>query len=228
MSKKKNKQERKKARHDRRVANRAKLKKSTLKLYAPDSLVVRSTIPAVEQLRAALSMTIPTVHTELRSVKHPTWDRLLNHLGRYRFSDRRAELRCWVQGLLSPTKPQPPLLLTGPECSGKTIFHQAMGLLLPDRAIVHYPTEARFSRSHPNPAEAWQQRLQEAWLMVVENQPDRFVNLFLPRKPGNGDAYSPNHLHLTRWKGMICQMVRQQPHWPSTHAANYRIGELMP
>ena len=203
MSKKKNKQERKKARHDRRVANRAKLKnkfstkgattsRTTLKLYAPDS------IPAVEALRDALSEVVPRVHTESCFVRHPTWDRLLNHLGRYRFSDRRAELRCWVQGLLSPTKPQPPLLLTGPECSGKTIFHQAMGLLLPDRAIVHYPTEARFSRSHPNPAEAWQQRQQEAWLMVAENQPDRFVNLFLPRILGNGDAYSPNHLHLTR------------------------------
>ena len=196
MSKKKNKQERKKARHDRRVANRAKMRTATapaLKLYvAPtDNLpaVQTPTAPAVARLRTTLllqsPMIVPHVHTARAG--HPTWDRLLNHVGRYRLSDKRAELDRWVQGLLQPGQTQPALLLTGPECSGKTTFYQAMGLLLPDRAVVRFPEAAEYCRGRGGQA-AWQRCLQEAWLMVVEGRPDRYVNLFA--KPDlRGDRY---------------------------------------
>ena len=108
MSKKKNKQERKRARHARRVANRAKLKKPAPKLYvAPtDNLpaIQTPTAPVVTRLRTTLlqqsPMIVPRVHTARAG--HPTWDRLLNHISRYRLSDRRAELDRWVHGLLQP------------------------------------------------------------------------------------------------------------------------------
>ena len=65
MSKKKNQQKRKKARHDRRVANRAKLKKPALKLYvAPtDNLpaVQTPTAPAVMRLRTTLLLQSPMI-----------------------------------------------------------------------------------------------------------------------------------------------------------------------
>ena len=77
-----------------------------------------------------------------KSVTHPTWDQLLDRIG-MGFDDSamdgRLKLRCWVHDLvLRPEAPQPTLLLTGPECSGKTTFHEAMGLLLPSQAVVRY------------------------------------------------------------------------------------------
>ena len=126
MSKKKNKRERKRARHARRVANRAKLKKPAMKLYVTtDNLpAIRTpTAPTVTRLRTSLllqsSMIVPYVHTARAG--HPTWDRLLNHIGRYRLSNRRAELDRWVHGLLQPGQAQPALLLTGPSPAARRL-----------------------------------------------------------------------------------------------------------
>jgi hypothetical protein len=80
--------------------------------------------------------------TKPRPAAHPTWDRILEHVGR---SSTAADdvgsllLKEWVRDLvLRPDKPQPGLLLTGPEVSGKTTFHEAMGLLLPAGTVMSF------------------------------------------------------------------------------------------
>ena len=119
------------------------------------------------------SLVVPRmVHTELRSVSHPTWDRLLDRIGQgMRLgAGGRLQLRCWVHDLvMSPKTPQPALLLTGPECSGKHTFHKAMGLLLPDHSIIYYSQHCSGN---------WNEMLRRAWLMVIEGHPERFIGLF--------------------------------------------------
>lgn len=153
------KREKRRARHARRVSRR-----KTLKHTAPTF-----TPPA------------HMVHTEFKSVSHPTWDRILDRIG--------LELKYWVHDLvLRPKVRQPPLVLTGPECSGKRTFHEAMGLLLPDRAVMQYPDEARrFNwQAFDDRKSAWEERLRQTWLAVVQDEPDRYVSLF--RHPESRDG----------------------------------------
>jgi len=123
---------------------------------------------------------------------HPTWDNILNHIGRQILGlqnvDRRPELNLWVHGLvLQPEKKQPALLLIGPECSGKTVFHEAMGLLLPPRAVLHFPDEARQFNwpALDDRKAAWEERLRQTWLVVVQDTPTGYVNQF--RRPKRRD-----------------------------------------
>jgi len=89
-----------------------------------------------------------------KATAHPTWDELLDHVGARTYpllgepfgpaKDGRHRLREWVGGLvLHPARPQRALLLTGPEASGKTMFHDAMGLLLPTGGVVQVPGDFR-------------------------------------------------------------------------------------
>lgn len=107
-----------------------------------------------------------------RSPCHPTWDRLLDRIGQgLEYGDKgEMQLRWWIHDLvLSPKTPQPALLLTGPECSGKHTFHEAMKLLLPDRSVIYYSQHGSGN---------WTDMMQRAWLMVIEGHPERFVGLF--------------------------------------------------
>jgi len=100
-------------------------------------------------------------------------------------------LRDWVHGLVHhPTRPQRALLLTGSEVQSKTVFHDAMGLLLPDRGVLRFPEDFRFQGlaegadpSDQSDRAKWLERfrlhiegqrddndrqLKAAWLVVVE------------------------------------------------------------
>jgi hypothetical protein len=171
--------QRRKARHKKRLAKRDKLREqmskgTALVLYQPpetESTAVQTPAPAPIVCVRPPAMVIPRmVHTE--RFNHPTWDKLLNHISQPMGlqASRRHELNHWVHGLLSPTTAMPALVLAGPECGGKTTFHEAMGLLLPDRAVLHVPMKCR--------QEEWLARLREAWLMVIEGHPERYAGLF--------------------------------------------------
>jgi hypothetical protein len=144
------KQERKRARHARRVASRAIAKKGreigdilVTNLFARKSLVPYVAPPIAPP----------------RFRKHPTWDQLLNFGGN--------RIRSWVSGLLlRPSEPQQPLLLTGPQRSGKTMFHDAM--LLPKDSIL-WPWDLRDLKS-------WLV-LRGIWMMVVEGCPPYYAHI---------------------------------------------------
>jgi hypothetical protein len=169
------KKERRLARHERRVSRRALLKGAGAAVAAVTASLF---LPGMARM----------VHSEVvKTVKHPMWDRLLDHVSRqsigFRAEDRRPELTRWIRGLvLCPKEPQQALLLVGPDCSGKTTFHQAMGLLLPPRAVVQFPEEMRYPMmGSTDDADARAQRearLKEAWLLAVREHPSLFVSLY--------------------------------------------------
>ncbi len=113
-------------------------------LFTPKNSLIPYTLPRIRQ--------------------HPTWDTLLNFGG-----DR---IRSWVSGLLRPSKPQPPLLLTGPANSGKTTFHDAM--LLPKDSVL-WPWKLR-------DLESWLV-LRGIWMMVVEGCPPYYIHILGNRTP---------------------------------------------
>ena len=158
------KQERRRARHARRVSRRALLKQAGTAVAA-----------------VTASLFIPRmVHAGPSRKPHPTWDLLLDRVGAKRYptlgdppaisSTADGGLRGWVHGLvLRPDKPQRALLLTGPAASGKTTFHQAMGLLLPPNSVVQYP--GHFPDSRDAHQREWEEMLERAWLMVIDDVP---------------------------------------------------------
>jgi energy-coupling factor transporter ATP-binding protein EcfA2 len=127
------------------------------------------------------------VHNEIIvPQRHPTWDKLLDHLSRQTVGlqvvNRRLELTRWICGLaMRPEERQPALLLIGPECSGKTTFHLAMELLLPNQSVLRYPPPSWKLNN-----DEWHDMLRIAWLLVVEGHPERFVSLFRHSKCRNG------------------------------------------
>jgi len=167
------KQERKRARHARRVSRRKLLRRAGV---------------------AAISIFIPRmVHSEVvKPTMHPTWDSLLDHVGARRYptaSDSPIEwfgqtnggLRTWVHDLvLRPHEPQPTLLLTGPTASGKSMFHEAMGLLLPRGGTVHVC-------HRPDPLRNKFLAIRGAWLMVVEGPSERDIDTFVNSAPKLND-----------------------------------------
>ena len=178
------KQKKRRARHARRVSRRAVLKQTPTMTRAVKLIVPRM------------------IHSEIIIPQHhPTWDKVLNHLSRQTTGmetvDRRLELDLWVQGLvLQPSRRQPALLLIGPECSGKTMFHQAMGLLLPDRAVLRFPEETRcFNWQGCDRRSAWEKRLEETWLIVVQENPARYVGLFRRSESRGGRFFKWCLLH---------------------------------
>lgn len=77
--------------------------------------------------------------------KHPHWDKILDHIGetldaplrdnmwanRYGITTGRHYLQLWIASLLrEPFEPLPYLFLYGPENSGKSIAHEAIGKLI--------------------------------------------------------------------------------------------------
>ncbi len=129
----------------------------------------------------AAGLAVPVmVHSELTSVSHPTWDQLLDRIGQgMKLGEAgKIHLRCWVHDLvMCPDTPQPALLLTGPECSGKHTFHEAMRLLLPDHSVVCYSQRC---------SDHWAEMLQQVWLMVMQGHPERFIRVFgRPRRCNN-------------------------------------------
>jgi hypothetical protein len=120
------------------------------------------------------------VHSEvLKTANHPTWDRLLGRIGRQTVglhaSDRTPELNRWIHGMaMRPQEPQPALILTGPDCSGKTTFHRALGLLLPPgKRFVSYGSPRTIWPSDEN-LKWW-----GAWLFVIDGEnPGRYRKLF--------------------------------------------------
>ncbi len=187
------KQERRKARHQRRVSRRALLK---------------SAGAAVAALAASI-IPFGMVHQETSKLgNHPTWDHLLNHYG------RRPELDRWINGLVAqPSKPQPALLLVGSQCSGKSTFHEAMSLLLPEKAVLHYPQEypptrlryaidqkfGEFREVHVSEFELAQldETVKRAWMIVIRGQTENCVNLF-ERPTWNAGRYLKWCLTSTR------------------------------
>jgi hypothetical protein len=168
------------------MAKRKKKTKSTKQVSR--RALLKGAGAAVAAITASLF--IPRmVHSEvLKTATHPTWDRLLGHIGRQTVGlhapDRTPELNRWVHGLvMRPTEPQPALLLIGPENSGKRTFHHAMGLLLPDHSVIQYPQQMFQSQLKPAPTwalihEDWKTMLENAWLIAAEGHPGRFVKLF--------------------------------------------------
>ena len=143
-----------------------------------------------------------------KPLPHPTWDLLLDHVGANRYptlGDGPAKpgpfdtgLRDWVHGLvLRPSRPQHTLLLTGPETNGKTVFHEAMGLLLPKGGVVQMPSDFHYPEwpedDSPDLGRAeWRRRVREdkqgrierderlrgAWLVVINDIPALYVRMF--------------------------------------------------
>lgn len=90
------------------------------------------------QLRYAPNLTSDTLH-------YPTWERMLKHCGQ-NLDDSVAKhpwaikngiktgadyLKCWIASLFQfPTQPLPYLFFWGPQNSGKSIFHEALELLI--------------------------------------------------------------------------------------------------
>lgn len=87
-------------------------------------------------------MYFPSISDNLH---YPTWTKILNHVGESltealstnRWAlDNGVEtgadyLKCWIASLFQfPFEPLPFLFLFGPEASGKTIFHEALSLLI--------------------------------------------------------------------------------------------------
>lgn len=142
----------------------------------------------------ATSLIFPRmVHAALpKPLPHPTWDLLLDHVGANKISDhenRDAGLRDWVHGLVvHPNKPQLALLLTGPETDGKAVFHDAMGLLLPEGGVLRFPTDFPQLRNagELSRREWWLQQvtgnrieqLKAAWLIVIDDVPALHLRLF--------------------------------------------------
>jgi hypothetical protein len=76
---------------------------------------------------------------------HPTWNRILEHVGHNLNEAVKANkwaqnaglvcgadyLKCWIASVFQcPGEPLPYLFLFGPEASGKSIFHEALSLLI--------------------------------------------------------------------------------------------------
>ena len=76
---------------------------------------------------------------------YPTWLKILNHVGENLTEPLKAEpwaasnnilsgadyLKCWVASMFQhPEEPLPYLFLFGPEASGKSVFHEALSLLI--------------------------------------------------------------------------------------------------
>jgi hypothetical protein len=178
------KQMRKQARHERRVSRRA---------------LLRGAGAAVAAVTASLFLPRMVHSAVSKPVDHPTWDRLLDHISQsanvWNPQNRRPELHRWIHGLiLRPKEEQEPLLLIGPDCSGKTTFHEAMGLLLPPRAVVRFPEEMQYPSTNERSNERGQAyprfqreaRMKEAWLMVTEQHPALFVNLWSKQRQREG------------------------------------------
>lgn len=124
--------ERKRAKGEARRVRRAKSRLSRRALLKG---------AGVAAVGLAASLVCPRmVHAILpKPIPHPTWDMLLDHVGANP-NPGGVELRSWIHDLvLRPTRPQRALLLTGPETNGKTVFHNAMGLLLPEGGVVRMP-----------------------------------------------------------------------------------------
>jgi hypothetical protein len=156
----------------------------------------RASVPTVTVVAfATASLFLPRmVHSAVsKTANHPTWDRLLDHISQqsgFNARSRRPELHRWIHGLiLRPTEKQEPLMLIGPDCSGKTTFHQAMGLLLPPRAVVRFPEEMQYPRTGEAVEASRSQRearLKEAWLMVTQQHPSLFTALFNKQRQREG------------------------------------------
>lgn len=101
--------------------------------------------------------------------------------------------------VLQPDRRQPALLLIGPQCSGKTTFRLAMGLLLPPLAVVQYPDEVRLLhwQTLDDRTTAWEERLGQAWLAVTQDEPARYVKLFRhpERRDGRYLKWCLTHTH---------------------------------
>ncbi len=118
------------------------------------------------------------VHAVLpKPLPHPTWDMLLDHIGAYGSGSEcepTTELREWVHGLvLRPCQPQRALLLSGPEATGKAIFYDAMGLLLPKGGVVQLPGDGRIELKTllPRGRRVREVCLDDAWLAVLNDVP---------------------------------------------------------
>lgn len=79
--------------------------------------------------------------TKVEYPKHPTWDKVLDHVGvnlemdewctNNGIVDGAEYLKCWLASLFQhPTEPLPYLFMFGPQKSGKSIFHEAIDLLV--------------------------------------------------------------------------------------------------
>ena len=121
------------------------------------------------------------VHAILpKPIPHPTWDMLLDHVGANP-NPGGVELRSWIHDLvLRPTRPQRALLLTGPETNGKTVFHDAMGLLLPPGGIVQFPGDGSVDLEAllPGRQRVKEVHLDDAWLAVLNDVPGLYAQLF--------------------------------------------------
>jgi len=92
---------------------------------------------------AAQFMYKPT--EELDNLKYPSWELILNHCGEGLNEAIKGDnwcssnsivcgadyLKCWISAIFQePLEPLPYLFMYGPQNSGKSIFHEAMSLLL--------------------------------------------------------------------------------------------------
>lgn len=87
----------------------------------------------------------PAILADDEVPKHPHWDKILDHIGneldevladnmwaiRYGIKTGRQYLQLWVASMVrEPFEPLPYLFLYGPENSGKSILHEAIGKLI--------------------------------------------------------------------------------------------------
>ena len=203
------------ARHARRVSRRSLLKGA-----------------GAAAVGIAASLFFPRmVHAIPKPLPHPTWDLLLDHVGANRYPTTNGPedwfgptpdtgLRHWVHGLvLHPTRPQRALLLTGPEASGKMLFHDAMGLLLPKGGVVQSPADLRCPADDAEDF-GWAEwhkrlrldiegrserdrRLKGAWLVVIDDVPALHLGLFEVPRYRDG--------RFLKWSLMHDKVVRPLP-----------------
>ena len=165
--------------------------------------------------------------------KHPHWDKVLNHIGQDLNAPLRDSpwaqkagirtgaqyLRAWIACLIKyPFSPLPYLFLYGPENSGKSIFHEAIALLMTKGCV---PADRALTSTSDFNGE-----LANCILAVVEekdiskakgalNKIKEWVtarNISI-RKMRHGQLHPAEHHAL----GPVCQPPRELPGLPRRH-----------
>ncbi len=150
---------------------------------------------------------LPSQHDNLN---YPTWNLILNHVGANLKLALEQEpwsrehgiltgadyLKCWIASIFQyPTEPLPYLFLFGPEASGKSIFHEALSLLISAKGYQRAETALRSQQ-------AFNGELKSAIICIIEEVDlsgrdktpytrikDWVTATHLPIHPKNGTPY---------------------------------------
>lgn len=111
--------------------------------------------------RKAAQLRFEVKEAEMEQLSHPTWSNLLRHLGRgldepvlqnkwcmeNGIQDGASYLKCWIASIIQyPKEPLPYLFFYGKENTGKSSFHDAIGMLF-TQGVVRVSTALESSNN---------------------------------------------------------------------------------